>query len=133
VDVVSRKCISFPDAAAVVFALDRQKFTLRATGLHLSPAGLGMLCSYPWMGTFGFRCVSASGPFLALLGTLPFALLRFSNLAEWAISIPPIAAANSSVPKETIPVATTAVNIVQWLGGPVAKMALATFLHERTL
>ncbi|MEA2539652.1 MAG: hypothetical protein QOH35_1018, partial [Acidobacteriaceae bacterium] len=79
------------------------------------------------------------------LGTLPFALLPFSHLAGWAIclalfvrgagmgaiNIPSIAAAYASIPKETIPVATTAVNIVQRLGGPVATTALATFLHER--
>jgi MFS family permease len=127
-----------------------QRITLQATGLLLAPAGLGMLCSYPSMGTlterFGVRCVSASGAFLALLGTLPFVLFPCSDLAGWviglalfvrvagmgAIGIPSIAAAYSSIAKETIPAATTAVNIVQRLGGPVATTTLATFLHERT-
>ena len=133
-----------------LYLLSVQKITPEATGLLLAPAGLGMLCSYPSMGTlterFGVRCVSASGAFLALLGTLPFVLFPYSVMAGWviclalfvrgagmgAIGIPSIAAAYSSIAKETIPAATTAVNIVQRLGGPVATTTLATFLHERT-
>ncbi len=48
-----------------------------------------------------------------------------------SISIPSIAAAYSSIPDKTIPAATTAINIVQRLGGPVATTALATYLHAR--
>jgi hypothetical protein len=47
------------------------------------------------------------------------------------ISIPSIAAAYSSIANETIPIATTAINIVQRLGGPVATTVLAAFLHAR--
>jgi EmrB/QacA subfamily drug resistance transporter len=133
-----------------LYLLSVQRIALQATGLLLAPAGLGMLCSYPSMGTlterFGVRCVSASGAFLALLGTLSFVLFPSSDLAGWviglalfvrvagmgAIGIPSIAAAYSSIAKETIPAATTAVNIVQRLGGRVATTTLATFLHERT-
>lgn len=120
------------------------------TGLLLAPTGLGMLCSYPSMGAltdrFGSRRVSASGALIALSGTLPFALLPSGALSTWAIcaalfvrgvgmgsiSIPSIAAAYSSITKEAIPVATTAINIVQRLGGPAATTALAIFLHART-
>jgi EmrB/QacA subfamily drug resistance transporter len=121
------------------------------TGLLLAPTGLGMLCSYPSMGAltdrFGSRRVSASGALIALLGTLPFALVPFSALPKWAIcvalfvrgvglgsiSIPSIAAAYSSVAKEAIPMATTAINIVQRFGGPAGTTALAIFLHLRTI
>jgi EmrB/QacA subfamily drug resistance transporter len=121
------------------------------TGMLLAPAGLGMLFSYPSMGAlterFGSRHVSVSGASISLLGTLPFALLPLSVLPMWAvgtalffrglgmgaISIPSIAAAYSSIAKEEIPVATTAINIVQRLGGPVATTALAIFLHVRTV
>jgi MFS family permease len=109
-----------------------------------------MLCSYPSMGAltdrFGSRQVSASGALIALSGTLPFALLPSAALSTWAIcaalfvrgvgmgsiSIPSIAAAYSSITKEAIPVATTAIYIVQRLGGPAATTALAIFLHART-
>jgi EmrB/QacA subfamily drug resistance transporter len=47
-----------------------------ATGWLLAPLGVGMICTYPWMGAltqrFGIRRVSAGGAFLALAGTLPF-------------------------------------------------------------
>jgi MFS family permease len=46
------------------------------TGLLLAPLGLGMLCSYPMMGSlterFGSRAVSSTGAVVALLGTIPF-------------------------------------------------------------
>ena len=133
-----------------LYLLAVQGVTPQTAGLILAPAGLGMLCSYPSMGAlterYGSRRVSASGALLALLGTLPFALLPYSQLPVWAISlalfvrgagmgsisIPSIAAAYASVPKEAIPVATTALNIVQRLGGPVATTVLATFLHARS-
>src|ERR1700741_2464360 len=47
-----------------------------ATGWLLAPLGVGMICSYPWMGAltqrFGIRRVSAGGAFLAFAGTLHF-------------------------------------------------------------
>jgi EmrB/QacA subfamily drug resistance transporter len=121
------------------------------TGLLLASAGLGMLCSYPSMGSltdrFGPRRVSASGALLALLGTIPFALFFSSVLPKWticlflfvrgmgmaAINIPSMAAAYSSLAKEVVATATTALNIVQRLGGPVATTILAIFLHSRTI
>ena len=56
-----------------------------ATGWLLAPLGLGMVCSYPWMGAitqrFGIRKVSAGGAFLALVGTLPFIWLASHGLS----------------------------------------------------
>jgi EmrB/QacA subfamily drug resistance transporter len=117
--------------------------------LLLGPVGLGMLCSYPAMGflseRFTPRAISAGGALIALLGTLPFALcaehgftvagicvaLFVRGVGTSAINIPSIAAVYGSVPKETIPAATTAINIIQRLGGPVATTSLAVFLHTR--
>jgi MFS family permease len=94
---------------------------------------------------FGSRRVSSSGALIALLGTLPFALCSAQGLSTWGmclalfvrgvglgcINIPSIAAAYGGIPKETIPVATTAINIVQRLGGPVATTAIALFLNSK--
>ncbi|WP_213807230.1 MDR family MFS transporter [Granulicella sp. dw_53] len=132
-----------------LYLLTVRGITPSAVGWVLAPAGFGALFSYPMMGTlterFGPRAVSASGATLALLGTLPFAFfgvrtiplpvicvaLFVRGLGMGAINIPSIAAAYASIPKQMIPVATTAINILQRLGGPVATMLLAIFLHSR--
>ena len=111
------------------------------------PAGLGMMCTFPLMGPlverFGWRTVSAAGAALALAGTLPFAWTGMGGLpAGWlclalfvrgagqgGIGIPSIAAAYHGLAKARIPVATTTLNIVQRLGGPMATTLLAIFLH----
>ncbi|HWZ61171.1 MAG TPA: DHA2 family efflux MFS transporter permease subunit [Gemmatimonadaceae bacterium] len=118
-------------------------------GLLLAPTGLGMMCSYPMMGAlterFGPRVVSSTGAAVALLGTLPLVLFGGSSLPMSAlcvalfvrgagmgsISVPSITSAYASIPRPMIPVATTAINIVQRLGGPVATTGLAIFLHSR--
>lgn len=46
-----------------------------------------------------------------------------------SISIPSVAAAYASIPRPMIPIATTTINIVQRLGGPVATTLLAIYLH----
>jgi hypothetical protein len=76
---------------------------------------------------------------LALLGTLPFLWMihtQFSptllmvcliarGAGQGAIGIPSVAAAYASVPKHMLPFATTATNIVQRLGGPIATTIMA--------
>jgi EmrB/QacA subfamily drug resistance transporter len=116
-------------------------------GLLMLPAGLGMLVAFPLMGAmverFGSRQVAASGALLALAGTVPFAWQGFPAAPFWclslalaargaglgAIGIPSIAAAYHGLDKARIPVATTTINIVQRLGGPVATTGLVIFLH----
>jgi EmrB/QacA subfamily drug resistance transporter len=118
-------------------------------GLLLAPGGLGALCSYPFVGRlterFGARAVSLTGAVIALLATTPLALFGGVSLPMAAfavvlflrgvggsgIGIPSIAAAYTSIPRAMIPVATTALNIVQRIGGPVATTVLAIFLHAR--
>jgi len=117
-----------------------------ATGWLLAPLGIGMLCSYPWIGAlmqrFGIRKVSAGGAFLALAGTLPFIWLAGHPLSVAvltcalflrgvglsAVGIPSVSAAYASVKKRELPMATTSLNIVQRLGGPTMTTLCATFL-----
>jgi EmrB/QacA subfamily drug resistance transporter len=119
------------------------------TGLLLAPLGLGMLCCYPLMGTltkrFGIRKVSAACAFLAFAGTLPFLYLASHGLLTAvlasalfirgaglsAIGVPSISAAYASVKRQDLPMATTALNIVQRLGGPTLTTLCATFLSWR--
>jgi EmrB/QacA subfamily drug resistance transporter len=58
--------------------------TPSATGWLLAPLGLGMICTYPWMGAltnrFGIRKVSAGGALLAFTATLPFIYLASQGL-----------------------------------------------------
>jgi EmrB/QacA subfamily drug resistance transporter len=115
-------------------------------GWLMAPLGLGMMCTYPWLGQltkrFGIRGTSAGGATVAFLGTLPFLYLSSHpfNLAILAgtlfirgvgisaVGVPSISAAYASVPKEQLPMATTSLNIVQRLGGPTLTTLCATFL-----
>jgi len=121
-----------------------------ATGWLLAPLGVGMLCSYPWIGAltqrFGIRKVSAGGAFLAFAATLPFIWLASHGLVLTvlagalfvrgiglsAVGIPSISAAYASVRKQDLPMATTSLNIVQRLGGPTLTTLCATFLGWRS-
>src|SRR3984885_8792902 len=120
-----------------------------ATGWLLAPLGVGMICSYPWMGAltqrFGIRKLSAGGAFLALAGTLPLVWLASHGLVLTVLAcalfvrgiglsgvgIPSISAAYASVRKQDLPMATTSLNIVQRLGGPTMTTLCATFLGWR--
>lgn len=118
-------------------------------GWLLAPLGLGMLCTYPWMGTltsrFGIRNVSAGGAWLALVGTLPIfymanhelnflvlaVALFIRGVGQSAVGIPSISVAYASVSRHELPMATTSLNIVQRLGGPTFTTLCATFLGWR--
>jgi EmrB/QacA subfamily drug resistance transporter len=121
------------------------------TGLLLAPLGLGMMCTYPFMGQltkrFGIRRLATSGALLALAGTLPFVFLAYHGLVVAvlavslfvrgvgisAIGIPSITSGYASVARKDLPMATTAMNIVQRLGGPTLTTLCATFLEWRLL
>ena len=114
------------------------------TGLLLAPLGLGMMCGYPFVGTwvrwFGNRKVSAAGASLALAGTLPFIYMAHHGLVivllacalfirgvgMSAVGVPSISAAYSSVKREDLPMATTTLNIVMRIGGPTLTTVCAT-------
>jgi len=120
-----------------------------AAGWLMAPLGLGMMCTYPWLGKltqhFGIRGTSAGGASIAFLGTLPFLYLssHHFNLAiiagtlfirgvgMSAVGVPSISAAYASVRQEQLPMATTSLNIVQRLGGPILTTLCATFLAWR--
>ena len=117
-------------------------------GWMLAPMGFGMMCSFPLMGhltdKFGCRAVSAGGAFLALLGTLPFLWMTQNHFSstltvvsmiirgagQGAIGIPSVSAAYSAIPKEKLAAATTAINIVQRLGGPLATTITAIVMSR---
>jgi len=132
-----------------IYLIDACGRSPSATGWLLAPLGMGMICSYPWMGAltqrFGIRKLSAGGAFLALAGTLPLVWLAGHGLIVAvlactlfvrgvglsAVGIPSISAAYTSVKKRDLPMATTSLNIVQRLGGPTMTTLCATFLGWR--
>jgi EmrB/QacA subfamily drug resistance transporter len=113
------------------------------TGLALAPMGIGMLCVSPMMGfltdKFGCRKVSVTGVLVNLAGTLPFfwmilheyslVMMVFCMLArgagQGAAGVPALSAAYAALPKEKLSSGTTATNIVQRLGGPIATTLMA--------
>ncbi len=119
------------------------------TGWLLAPLGLGMMCTFPLIGRltkrFGIRKLAAFGALLALAGTLPLVFLAAHGLivavlaaslfirgvGVSAIGIPSITAGYASVARSDLPMATTATNIVQRLGGPTLTTLCATFLGWR--
>ncbi len=119
------------------------------TGEMMAATGVGMLCTYPFVGVLverrGARAVASTGAFIALCGTLPFAFLNYDSFPSLAvmsamfvrgvglsaIGVPSITCAYASVPQNILPSATTAINIVQRLGGPVGTALVALTLHAR--
>ena len=120
-----------------------------ATGLLLAAQGLGMMSSYPFVGSlverFGNRNVSAGGALTAFAGTVPFIYLASHGLVSVlgagalfvrgvglsGIGIPSISAAYASVKRQDLPMATTTLNIVMRMGGPTLTTICATFLGWR--
>jgi EmrB/QacA subfamily drug resistance transporter len=116
------------------------------TGWLLAPLGLGMMCTYPFVGRltkrFGIRKLAACGALLALAGTVPLVFLAQHGLVVSvltvslfirgvgvsAIGIPSITSGYASVARRDLPMATTAMNIVQRLGGPTLTTLCAAFL-----
>jgi MFS family permease len=86
----------------------------------------------------GCRAVSVTGVLLNTVGTLPFlwmvenhyspvlmALCMFARGAgQGSVGVPSLSAGYAAVPREKLALATTAANIVQRLGGPIATTAL---------
>jgi MFS family permease len=117
--------------------------TAEKIGWMLAPMGIGMMFIYPFMGSvtdkFGCRPVAVGGALLNILGTFPFIWMTRGHVSipwiiisllargmgQGATGIPTIAAAYASVPKEVLGLATTAINIVQRIGGPIATTVLA--------
>jgi EmrB/QacA subfamily drug resistance transporter len=112
-------------------------------GWLLASTGVGMMASFALMGylsdRLGCRALAAGGALLALLATLaflwmtghpfstPLALvsLFLAGVGQGTISIPSISAAYASIPKARLPVANTALNIAQRIGGPFATTLIS--------
>ena len=119
------------------------------SGLLLVPLGLGMMCTYPFMGfltdRFGIRGLTGAGALLALAGTVPLLFLAGHGLSVpllaaslflrgagiSAVGVPSMSAGYATIAKRELPMATTASNIVQRLGGPTWTTVCATFLGWR--
>ena len=120
------------------------------TGWLMAPVGLGMMCTYPFMGAltkrFGIRRLVACGSMLALIGLVPFVYMAahgviivllvvalfVRGVGMSTIGVPSISSAYASVAKQELPMATSAMNIVQRLGGPTLTTIVATFLGWQT-
>jgi EmrB/QacA subfamily drug resistance transporter len=129
-----------------LFLITGCKCTPQTAGALVGALGVGMLCVFPFMGTLveklGSRTLAVAGATLALLGTLPLLWIAQDHytpalvvvcmfvrgVGQGAIGIPVVSAAYSSIPRERLPIATTAANIVQRLGGPFATTVLAIVL-----
>lgn len=118
-------------------------------GWLLAPLGVGMMLVNPMMGAltdrFGLRRVSAGGALLMLIATLPLPYLALQGLdlsvlvpalllrgmGLSGIGLPSLTAAYASVPRRDLPMATTALNVVQRLGGPALTTLCASVLAWR--
>ena len=118
-------------------------------GLLMGAQGLGMICTYPLVGSlverFGNRNVLLGGAVTALAGIVPFIYLASHGLAITlaagalfvrgmglsCIGIPSISAAYASVKREDLPMATTTLNLIMRMGGPTLTTICAAFLGWR--
>jgi len=128
-----------------VFLTRSRNLSPAEAGLLLAAQGLGMMVSFPLVGSLverlGNRTVAVGGALAALVGTLPFIGLSGQGLAAIAlfvrgvglscIGIPSISAAYTSVKRDDLPMATTALNIVTRTGGPTLTTICTTFLAGR--
>lgn len=132
-----------------LFLMQACRLSPSEAGMLLSPLGIGLLCSYPLVGLlterFGARAISASGAVVALTGTLILWYLAIQGLVPVilagalflrgagmsAIGIPSVSAAYSSVERSELAMASTTLNIIQRLGGPVLTALCAAFLSWR--
>jgi EmrB/QacA subfamily drug resistance transporter len=130
-----------------LYLITARGYTPSRAGILLAAMGLGLICSFPWMGRltsrYSSRNVSTAGALIGLIGTLPFMLVGTYEMPDaviclllfvrgvglGAINIPSMSSAYANIEKPQLPVATTALNIVQRLGGPIATTCLAIWLH----
>jgi len=126
-------------------------------GWMLAPLGLGMMVSSLAMSTLtrrlGTRALVQGGAALAALSTLSFVWLAWTGLGQGfgqgldlkllmpalflrgmgqgSVGLPTMSAAYSTIEKRDLPMATTSINILQRIGGPMATTLCATLLAWR--
>ncbi|WP_019936670.1 DHA2 family efflux MFS transporter permease subunit [Bordetella sp. FB-8] len=117
-----------------------------AMGWMLAPMGLGMMVAMPSLGfltgRFGDSRVAKAGALFSLVSTLALVgqaaqgldqavmagILFVRGLGLGAVGLPAISLAYASVEKNALPMATTTLNIVQRVGGPILTTFCALFL-----
>lgn len=117
-----------------------------AMGWLLAPLGLGMMLAVPSLGfltaRFGERrvalagAVASLGATLALVGlathpldrTLLAVALFVRGMGLGAIGLPVVSLAYGAIGKDALPMATTALNIAQRIGGPILTTLIALLL-----
>lgn len=117
-----------------------------AMGWMLAPMGLGMMVAMPSLGfltgRFGDRPVAIAGALLSLVSTLALVwqatrgldqavlagVLFMRGVGLGAVGLPAVSLAYASVEKGALPMATTTLNIVQRIGGPILTTGCALFL-----
>jgi EmrB/QacA subfamily drug resistance transporter len=123
-------------------------YSALAAGLLLVPQGVGSLLPRTIVGKLtdrlGPRPVSLAGIALAALGTVPFALagphtnvvllgaaLMVRGAGLGAATIAPMAGAFQGLPKEDLPHASSAIRIVQQVGGSFGAAVLVVILARQ--
>jgi EmrB/QacA subfamily drug resistance transporter len=115
-------------------------------GSAMAPIGIGMLCSYPFIGSltqrFGARTIAFPGSLLSFATTLCFVFVSLHGSSRGVIitalflrgvflsatGIPSLSSAYAHMPKSQLPMATTTLNICQRLGGPALTTLCAILL-----
>lgn len=115
-------------------------------GWLMAPLGLGMMVAVPSLGfltrRFGERMVAIAGASGSLCSTLILvwialrgfddailaAVLFVRGAGMGAVGLPAVSLAYSSVARDTLPMATTTLNVVQRIGGPTLMTLSALFL-----
>jgi MFS family permease len=108
-----------------------------------------MMVTFPLVGSlverFGNRNLAAGGAVMALASVIPFMWEASHGLASVVVAgalfvrgvglscigIPSISTAYTSVKRQDLPMATTALNLVMRMGGPILTTICATFLGWR--
>src|SRR6185437_3032407 len=116
-----------------------------AIGLLLAPQGLGAALALPLADRFGARGVASAGMVLAALGMLAYtqvgpgtsylylsAALLVVGAGVGATVVPSMAAAFQALSRAETPRATSALNVIQRLGGAVGTALFAIVLSRQT-
>lgn len=129
-----------------LFLIDGCGLSPSEMGWLLAPMGLGMMAALPSLGflteRFGERKIVGFGAALSCLSTLALVWLATRKLDEavliaalfvrgmglGAVGLPAISLALASIGKDALPMATTTLNILQRIGGPILTTVCALFL-----
>jgi EmrB/QacA subfamily drug resistance transporter len=123
-------------------------FTPLHAGLLLAPQGLGVALAMPITGPMTDRVgggkVALVGILVLSVATIPFAMLDTSTSSIWleitlfvrglgvgATFMPSMAAAYATLDRAAVPRATSALNVIQRVGGSIGTAILAVVLQQQ--